>query len=249
MTTDAIAAGAWGKGMRTSIEKLNRNKALDKVLGQSTVDDLLKLSKLGEQISSKPLKGKGGLAAAAFAAAAGMRLLTAPASFLLEAGTIFGIGRIFRQKWFLKSMLSPRFETPSGITAVGGRRLYQEAIEAGADIDTRNPVIMELVDRVQQELRLVSAALAGRGFETGSEIVREELVDPAVEQVREQITPELVENVKDVAEKAGLQLPDTNPQASMLQAPPAMAPGMTGSENFLRNQEIEKLMGGGRGVV
>ena len=25
MTTDAIAAGTWGKGMRTSIEKLNRN--------------------------------------------------------------------------------------------------------------------------------------------------------------------------------------------------------------------------------
>lgn len=236
MTTDAIAAGTWGKGMRTSIEKLNRNKALDTVLGESTVNDLIKLSRLGEQISSQSLKGKGGLAAAAFAAAAGMRLLTAPASFLLEAGTIFGLGRIFRQEWFLKSMLSPRFETPSGITAVGGRRLYQDAIEAGADIDTMNPVLMELMERSAQEFRLVNAALVGRGIETGGEIIEEEVVRPVIEEAR----PVVEETMEDVRR---LKLPNTDPQASMLQAPRTTTPGMTASEVF-RNQELQKLLGG-----
>ena len=234
-TSDVIASGAWGKSMRLSIEKLNRNKALDTILTEKTVKDLVQLSRLGESISSQRLAGKGGLAAATFAAAAGLRLLTAPASFIGEAAVIFGLGRIFRQKWFLKSLLNPRFETPSGITSVGGRRLYQEAIEAGADIDKNNVVKMELIERANQSFRLVAAALAGRGGEQASEVIKEKVINPVTKEAKP-IVEDVTTTIKEIP------LPNTNPQASMLQAPRTMAPNLTASE-VLASVERDKLLG------
>ena len=79
-----------------------------------------------------------------------------------------------------------------------------------------------------------------------NEPVKEEYQRMEENLLKQEALPKNVNELREALPKSvnELQLPDTNPQASMSQGQPATAPGMTGSENFLRNQEIEKLMGG-----
>ena len=169
---DVVASGAWGAPMRRQITNLNRNGALAKVLGdgdravgQPIVNDLIKASKIGERISDQALKGKQGLASAAFAAGAGMRLMTNPLAFVGEAVGIFTMGRIMRQKWFLNSLLQPRYSAGLGLNPfsmasyTGGRRLLQQGQRAGADLDKVSPLGLELRERIAQEARAMAASL------------------------------------------------------------------------------------------
>jgi|TARA_R110000765_G_scaffold352141_1_gene442047 hypothetical protein len=167
---DVISSGAWGAPMRRAITNLNRNGALAKVLGdgdrvagQRVVNDLMKASKVGERISDAALKGKQGLASAAFAAGAGMRLITNPLAFAGEAVGIFAMGRIMRQKWFLNSLLKPRYS--AGLFGLsGGRRLLQKGRRVGADLQDVSPLGLELRERVAQEGRMVAASLLEQGI-------------------------------------------------------------------------------------
>ena len=104
---DRVATGAWAPAMKKAITTLNSNGALSKILGQDTIDNLLKLSRIGEGISNKALKSQAALAPAAFAAGAFVRFLTNPLAFAGEAASIYTVGRIMRQKWFLNSLLKP----------------------------------------------------------------------------------------------------------------------------------------------
>jgi hypothetical protein len=245
--TEEVAAGVWGSRLKKAIAKLDEKKGLTEIFKDTpeVLNDLKRFADLGERISSQPLKGKGGLAAAAFAAGVGTQLLTAPISLAGTAAGIFVLGRVMRQKWFLNSLLNPRFEAP-GFTTRGGRKLYERAMEAGADIDPVSAarlVQQEVTDRITQEARLVTAALAERGTDTGTEMIREEIIDPAVREVSpvveetvEEVTPTLRESAQ------GLSLPDTEPQASLFQQPRPMAPGLTAAEG-LRRVEMDKLLG------
>ena len=238
---DVVASGAWGAPMRRQLTNLNRNGALAKVLGdgdsatgQLVVNDLIKASKIGERISDQALKGKQGLASAAFAAGAGMRLLTNPLAFAGEAVGIFAMGRIMRQQWFLNSLLKPRYSAGVGLNpfAVGGRRLLQQGRRAGADLEGVSPLGLELRERVAQELRLVAAAL-GEG-QVGSD-TREDVS----EFVRETIT----EPVRSAVQQGVPALPAPPPPQQVSQAPPVAPQQMPQGADALRQVEYEKMFG------
>ena len=199
---DVVASGAWGAPMRRQISNLNRNGALSKVLGdgdstkgQVIVNDLIKASKIGERISDQALKGKQGLASAAFAAGAGMRLITNPLAFMGEAVGIFAMGRVMRQKWFLNSLLKPRYDAGLlGLGIVGpkgGRRLLQEARRAGADLEGVSPIGLELRERVAQEARAVAASLQEQQIDSDTrlrmgEAIQENVLQP-VQNIQQQL--------------------------------------------------------------
>ena len=225
---DVISSGAWGAPMRRAITNLNRNGALAKVLGdgdsvagQRVVQDLIKASKIGERISDAALKGKQGLASAAFAAGAGMRLITNPLAFAGEAVGIFTMGRIMRHQWFLNSLLKPRYSAGL-VSGTGGRRLLQQGRRAGADLQDVSPLGLELRERVAQEARAVAMSLAEQGI--GPER-REEIVEmissgkEAIRPVLDQVTP----MVGGVLEEIQTNTPDAS--------------------NVLRQIEQNKLLG------
>jgi len=199
VSPDRVASGAWGAPMRRQLVALNRNGALAKVLGdgnpvkgQAIVDDLFKASKIGERISDLALKGKQGLASAAFAAGAGMRLITNPLAFIGEAAGIFAMGRVMRQKWFLNSLLQPRYS--AGIIRLkGGRRLLQQGRRAGVDLEGVSPLGLELRERVAQEARAVVAALQAQQAdadtrEAAGAFVEENIAQP-IRQIRQPTAP------------------------------------------------------------
>jgi hypothetical protein len=203
---DVVASGAWGAPMRRQITNLNRNGALAKVLGdgdravgQPIVNDLIKASKIGERISDQALKGKQGLASAAFAAGAGMRLMTNPLAFVGEAVGIFTMGRIMRQKWFLNSLLQPRYSAGLFGTT-GGRRLLQQGQRAGADLDKVSPLGLELRERIAQEARAMAASLQETQVgpdtrEAATQFVQENVVQPVMQTRQDLNVPSLPSNI------------------------------------------------------
>lgn len=221
---DVVASGAWGAPMRIQLGRLNRNGALAKVLGdgdraagQLIVDDLVKASKLGERISDQALKGKQGLASAAFAAGAGMRLITAPLSFIGEAAGIFAMGRVMRMPFFLNSLLSPRYS--AGVFgATGGRRLLQQGQRAGADLDGVSPLGLELRERVAQESRAVLASLGEQGVDSDT---RQDMSAFVRDNIRQPI--------QQMGQVVDQQAPDMASQAQQM--------------NPLRQMELNKLLG------
>ena len=210
---DVVASGAWGAPMRRQITNLNRNGALakvlgdgDRVVGQPIVNDLIKASKIGERISDQALKGKQGLASAAFAAGAGMRLITNPLAFAGEAVGIFTMGRIMRQKWFLNSLLQPRYSAGLGLNPfskasyTGGRRLLQQGQRAGADLDNVSPLGLELRERIAQEARAMAASLQETQVgpdtrEAATQFVQENVVQPVMQTRQDINVPSLASDV------------------------------------------------------
>jgi hypothetical protein len=206
---DVVASGAWGAPLRRQIINLNRNGALAKVLGdgdravgQPIVNNLMKASKIGERISDQALKGKQGLASAAFAAGAGMRLITNPLAFVGEAVGIFTMGRIMRQQWFLNSLLQPRYSAGLGLNpfSVGGRRLLQQGQRAGADLDNVSPLGLELRERIAQEARAMAASLQETQVgpdtrEAATQFVQENVVQPVMQTRQDINVPSLASDV------------------------------------------------------
>tara|TARA_R110002110_G_scaffold293386_4_gene507309 strand:+ start:1 stop:1746 length:1746 start_codon:yes stop_codon:yes gene_type:complete len=229
ISSDAVASGSWGLPMRKALTQLNRNGSVSKILGQDTVNDLIKVSKLGERISDASLKSKTGLAPAAFAAGAGMRLMTAPISFMGEAATIFLAGRLMRSKPFLNFLLKPQY---------GGRRMYQKGIAAGADLGRANPLVLEMKDRINQQARLIAAAMVQPDSDFKEEIgttIRETIdqVGPTVDQVSEQISQ--------------VQMPGAPQQIAQAQTPSApqqVAQLAPRGVDVLRQIEEEKMVRG-----
>ena len=232
ITPDRIASGAWGAPMRQQLLSLNRNGALAKILGdgktnlgQPIVDDLFKASKIGERISDQALRGKQGLAAAAFAAGAGMRLLTNPLAFVGEAVGIFTMGRIMRQKWFLNSLLKPSYS--GGLRGFkGGRRLLQQGQRAGVDLDGVSPLGLELRERIAQETRAIAASLGAQQFDEDTRRSVGDFVETNVTQPFNQIAAPAFQEVQQ-------------------QAAPVIAGAQQAGTDALRQIEMNKLMGVG----
>jgi len=258
ITPDAVASGSWGNAMRRTIQDLNGKTdshgtgSLSKILGQDTVDNLVQFSKLGERISDSSLRSKTGLAPAAFAAGAGFRFFTEPIRLLEEALAIFTMGRVLRQKWFLNSLLKPRYQ--AGVMGLkGGRRLYQQGLRAGADVDRVSPLMMEIRERVAQEARLMTLSQLKPSADT-RETISEEIIQPGMEFLKEtskEIGPAVQGLPAQV--RSGLGIPTAQaapPQAlaqvaqaqAQAQETPQQQSNLSASELY-RNLELAKLAG------
>ena len=154
-----------------------------------------------------------------------MRLITNPLAFIGEAAGIFAMGRVMRQKWFLNSLLQPRYS--AGLFGVtGGRRLLQQGQRAGADLDGVSPLGLELRERIAQEGRAVVSSLQAQQMDSDTrreagDFVRTNVVQP-VREVFQQAAP-IVENVQQQIPAAAQAAQEMNP---------------------LRQQEINKLLTG-----
>jgi hypothetical protein len=221
ISPDRVSSGAWGAPMRRQLLELNRNGALAKVLGdgdqvagQLVVNDLFKASKIGERISDQTLKGKQGLASAAFAAGAGMRLITNPLAFIGEAVGIFAMGRVMRQKWFLNSLLQPRYSAGL-IRLKGGRRLLQQGQRAGVDLEGVSPLGLELRERVAQEARAVAASLQAQQVDSDT---RED-INAFIERNIAQPTRQTGQSVGPVVQDIRQQIPNAAAAAQAAVSP------------------------------
>ena len=102
------------------------------------------------------------------------------------------MGRVMRQKWFLNSLLQPRYSAGL-IRLKGGRRLLQQGQRAGVDLEGVSPLGLELRERVAQEARAVAAALQAQQAdsdtrEAASAFVEENIAQP-IRQIRQPTTP------------------------------------------------------------
>ena len=211
VTTDAVTSGAWGKPVRDTIAKLNRNGSLSKILTQDVVDDLVKASKLGERISDSSLGGKAALAPATFAAGAMANFIRAPLNLLGRATGIYFVGRLFRSKRYLNSLLKPNY---------GGRKMYQKGIAAGANLGEANPALMELRQLINQQARLIASASMAPDSDTR-------------EQVGQGIT-ELTNQAQPVVQQATQAIGQATQPAPPVQGPPPTTPQQQ-SMQTLRN--------------
>jgi hypothetical protein len=211
ITTDAVSSGAWGKPVRDTIAKLNRNGSLSKILGQGVVDDLIKASKLGQRVSDSALGGKAALAPATFAAGAMANFIRAPLNLLGRASGIYFMGRLFRSKRYLNSLLKPNY---------GGRKMYQKGIAAGANLGEANPALMELRQLINQQARLIASASMAPDSDTR-------------EQVGQGIT-ELTNQAQPVVQQATQAINQATQPAPPVQGPPPTTPQQQ-SMQTLRN--------------
>jgi hypothetical protein len=108
VTAEAVQSGAFGPAMLSTIKKMNERGSLTKILGKDVVEGLLEVSKTATRVGDSSLKGKGGLAAAGYAAAFGLSLLANPVGTLVGAGGILLSARLMRNKHFLLWMTKPK---------------------------------------------------------------------------------------------------------------------------------------------
>ena len=107
ITADAVQSGAFGKTMASTIKKMNARGSLDEILGKDVVKGLQEVSEAATRVGDASLKGKGGLAAATYAAAFGVSLLINPVATLGGAAAMLASARIMRNKQFLLWMTKP----------------------------------------------------------------------------------------------------------------------------------------------
>jgi hypothetical protein len=107
ITAEAVQSGAFGPSMSGTIKKMNAKGSLDEILGKDVVGGLMDVSKAATRIGDASLKGKGGLAAAAYAAAFGISLILNPIGTLGGAAAILLSARLMRNRRFLMWMTKP----------------------------------------------------------------------------------------------------------------------------------------------
>ena len=230
VTTDAVASGAFGQAMRKTINKMNANGALAKVLtkpdraGQEVVDNLLNVAKKAERISDASLP-ETGIAPAAFAAGALLRFLTAPMSFLTEVTGIIAMGRMMRSTPLLKFLTSPQLTS----------RETRQAIKAGAEgLEVRNLKLLELAEMRNRVIRAITSL-------QGVDTVREGIVEPVtevVEEVTEQIQPAIGAAVEQIQPAIDAM---TGQAAQLPTAPQPLGPQTAAA--VLEGEEMRKLYG------
>tara|TARA_R110000824_G_scaffold346398_2_gene533238 strand:+ start:35 stop:3574 length:3540 start_codon:yes stop_codon:yes gene_type:complete len=136
ITDDAVASGKFAQNMERTILKMNEQGGLSKILGAETVRDLRSAVKMSEKYASDlSLKGKGGLASAAFAAGIGMRIIMEPVSAMGEIASIMFVGRMMRNRTFLKWMTKPTIRArdyKAGLNAISERIMKEAAADGRA---------------------------------------------------------------------------------------------------------------------
>ena len=148
-----------------------------------------------------------------------------------EAATIFLAGRLMRSKPFLNFLLKPQY---------GGRKMYQKGIAAGADIGRANPLVLEMKQQINQQARLIAAAMVAR--ETDSEF-REE-VGTTIRETIDQVGPTVDRVSQQISQ---VQMPGAPQQVAQAQAPGApqqVAQLAPRGVDVLRQIEEEKMVRG-----
>ena len=145
VTSDVVQSGAFGQAWMKTMKDMNKNGALNKILGDDAVSDLMKISKAGEDISDSVMKGKTGLAAAGYAAAFGTSLLMNPIGTLGGAASILALSRALRSKPIMKVLASPRL------------RAYEaeRAMRMGAELGPRNIAAEKAWESARRSLRTI----------------------------------------------------------------------------------------------
>ena len=225
-----IQSGKWGEKLKRVIQAQNENQALDTILGADTVKSLSKLADDAVKVSDGPMAGTSIAGPARKIAIAGaiMGGVLNPAAAMAAALPLAGIyvlGRLFRNKSFLKLLTSPRIR----------EKEYEAFIKAGGKVSAdaarkqSGEAVYFINKWVPQATQILSTgtpiAIAGAGEEESIE------EPPPRRQLRQEPPVD-----------SQLQLPDTTPQASLFQQPRPMAPGLTAAEG-LRRVEMDKLLG------
>ena len=244
---DAILSGQLGKELLQNIQK--DKKKLVEILGQKEVDQLLKLSKEAEIVSNAVLKGKQGLAAAAFSAGFLVSVIASPVATLTGAAGMLALSKLLRNSTVMKVFTSKRLrgkaaERAQGIVPVrkGTKKEVAKELAEERLIEDALLIIRQTAIQAQQ-------SAVGSGVDrviAESKPLREDIENeieessPEIQKILRNLNQEAENNLLN--QENNLKLPDTNPQASMLQAPRTMAPNLTASE-VLASVERDKLLG------
>jgi hypothetical protein len=241
ITEDAVINGVWQDGMSAAIANLNQRGALNKILGRDSVQDLVKLTKL--PVGDQALKGKGGLASSAYAAAIGMRILAEPISGLASVAGIYTSGRVLRSKGFLMLMTRPNIrasELKSGIRAL------TDDIMAKAKADGLNITRKQANDSAKEQFGNLS--ILRRRF---TEIAAAEARIMGSTKASESTGPEQRQAVGETFSRAGEMGGQMGTAAAPIvqdirrQAAPFAAQAQQTGADALRQIEENKLMGVG----
>ena len=241
ITEDAVINGVWQDGMSAAIANLNQRGALNKILGRDSVQDLVKLTKL--PVGDQALKGKGGLASSAYAAAIGMRILAEPVSGLASVAGIYTSGRVLRSKRFLMLMTRPNIrasELKSGIRAL------TDDIMAKAKADGLNITRKQANDSAKEQFGNLS--ILRRRF---TEIAAAEARIMGSTKASESTGPEQRQAAGETFSRAGEMGGQMGTAAGPIvqevqqQAAPVIAGAQQAGTDALRQIEMNKLMGVG----
>ena len=241
VTDTIVQSGSWGKNWLDQINTLNKNKSLDIILGKESVKQLEDVAKSGITISDSVLKGKTGLAAAAYSAAFLGALWMAPLATLTAAGGMYVASRALRNETVLRYLTRPRlraFEAERAMASGADLSTWEAkkrfvdpltGVETVGALGSRNLSARRAREAAARSIRLITAELGYYATERGSDAVSRELIDPAVEaaapivqEVQQQAAPVLAQ-----AQQAGTDfvnpirqtmLDEMNPREQALRA-------------------------------
>jgi len=176
ITPEGIATGSFGEIMEQTIKQMNKNKALENILGsKELVNKLTVVSENAIRVSNRAFKGKVGLAPAAFIISAGYRALTAPLNFATELFAIVGLGKLLRSKTVLNFFTNPRLRS----------RQMKEGIRFGVDMGED---IVSIGARQRREVITQQARkLPGYGIRETTQAVEENIPEEVEEGVNQGI--------------------------------------------------------------
>jgi hypothetical protein len=228
---ELIQDGKFNTELLKNLNELNRNGLVTDILGKEFVDDITKIGKEGAVISDAVLKGKAGLASAAYAAGFAGALILNPLAALGGAAAILGISRALRNKAVMKFFTSPRLRAYAAQRAIEG---------GGARLGDRNIAAEKAIEAAVTAVRIITTQLTGTSVGSGFERAETE-IGPLVEEAREQAQPVIKRAREQVQD---LNLPDTSNFAPLAnQQPPTVAPGMGTGEQLLADIERRKALG------
>ena len=193
ITDTIVQSGSWGKNWLDQINTLNKNKSLDIILGKESVKQLEDVAKSGITISDSVLKGKTGLAAAAYSAAFLGALWMAPLATLTAAGGMYVASRALRNETVLRYLTRPRlraFEAERAMASGADLSTWEAkkrvvdpltGVETVGALGSRNLSARKAREAAARSIRLITAELGYYATERGSDAVSREIIDPAVE--------------------------------------------------------------------
>jgi hypothetical protein len=242
VTAEAVQSGSFGPAMLSTIKKMNERGSLTKILGKDVVDGLIDVSKTATRVGDASLKGKGGLAAAGYAAAFAMSLLANPIGTLVGAGGILLSARLMRNKHFLLWMTKPRIrarDAKLGIETIADE-LQVAARQEGKElsrIQARRQAQSQMGDLPISAMQ-IKEALAREARASG-------LFIPAAGQVDAEVREDLGKVVDAVSQSAPAQdlIRGFDSARERIQIPVAQPPQVPPQVNPLRQLEIDKMMG------
>jgi hypothetical protein len=226
VTDDVVQSGAFGQSWLKTMKDMNKAGALNKILGDEAVSDLMRIAKAGEAVSDSVMKGKTGLAAAGYAAGFGTALIMNPIATLGGAASIMALSRALRSKPIMKYLASPRL------------RAYEaeRAMKMGADIGPRNIAAEKARESALRSLRTI---LVDAGYYAGGRGA-----DTVTREVEAQMGPNQEEVVSEtVTQQAPAPRPQPQMPAQQAQAPVPQIPAAVAQPSPLLQAEINKLYG------